>query len=162
MPDYGAEDFEFPPVEDLDPSEAAQLWDRIERDAREANKRAARLKERKAVAKNLALQAIEASPYSSVRVEGAEGRDVQITPYSWTVFRVADEEAFREWAEGEAERYYDDSPRLRESVFLEEMRRREGDRESLPPGVTSWTDTKISRTTVAQRRRARGGPGAEQ
>jgi hypothetical protein len=29
--------------------------------------------------------------------------------------------------------------------------------------VTSWTDTKISRTTVAQKRRkAQGGPGTEQ
>jgi hypothetical protein len=161
--DYGAEDFEFPRVETLDPAEAATLWDQIERESREANKRAARLKERKALAKELALQAVEASPYSSVRIQGAEGRDVQITPYPWTVFRIVDEEAFREWAEGEAERYYDDSPRLRDGVFLDEMRRREEDREPLPPGVTSWTDTKISRTTVAQKRRkAQGGPGTEQ
>lgn len=162
--DYGAEDFEFPALEGLDPSEAASLWDQIERESREANKRAARLKERKAMAKELALQAIEASPYTSVRIEGAEGRDVQLTPYPWTVFRIVDEAAFREWAEGEAERYYDDSPRLREGVFLEEMRRRDEDHESMPPGVTSWTDTKISRTTVAQRRRKRprGGPGAGQ
>jgi hypothetical protein len=74
-----------------------------------------------------------------------------------------DEAAFREWAADEAERYYDDTPRLREQVFLDEMRRREEDREPLPPGVTSWTDTKISRTTVAQRRtKRRGGPGTEQ
>lgn len=161
--DYGAPDFEFPSLEGLDPSEAAMLWDRIERASREANARAKRLKERKAMAKQLALQAVEASPYTSVRIEGAEGRDVQITPYPWTVFRIVDEEAFREWAAGEAERYYDDSPRLRDDVFLEEMRRRDEDHEPLPPGVTSWTDTKISRTTVAQHRRKRsGGPGTEQ
>jgi hypothetical protein len=151
--DYGDPDFEFPRIEDLDPNEAAQLWDRIERQAAEANKRAARLKERKSAAKELALRAIEASPYTSVRVEGAEGRDVQITPYPWTVFRIVDEDEFRDWAKDEDERYYDESPKLRESVFLEEMRRREEDHEPLPPGVSSWTDTKISRTTVAQKRR---------
>lgn len=150
--DYGAEDYELPILVGLDPAEAAALWDQIERASRDANKRAARLKERKAAAKELALQAVEASPYTSVRVEGAGGRDVQITPYPWTVFDIADEEAFKEWAAGEAERYYDDSPRLRESVFLEEMRRREEDHESLPPGVKSWTDTKISRTVVPQKR----------
>lgn len=161
--DYGAEDFEFPSLDGLDPAEAAQLWDLIERESKEANKRAARLKERKSVAKELALRAIEDSPYTSVRVEGANGRDVQITPYPWTVFRIVNEEEFRAWADGEAERYYDDTPQLREGLFLEEMRRRENDREPMPPGVTSWTDTKISRTAVAQRKSRRsGGPGTEQ
>lgn len=153
--DYGAEDFEFPSVEDLDPAEAGQVWDRIERQAREANKRADRLKQRKAIAKELALRAVESSPYTSVRFEGAEGREVQITPSPWTVFRIVNEAEFKAWAEGEAERYYDDSPRLREGVFLEEMRRRDEDGEHLPPGVVSWTDTKISRSTVPQKRRKR-------
>lgn len=151
--DYGAEDFEFPDLASLDPAEAAALWDRIEREAAQANKRAARLKDRKIVAKELALKAVEASPYSSVRIEGAEGRDVQITPYPWTVFTIVDEGQFKDWAEGEAERYYDDTPRLREGLFLEEMRRRDEDKEPLPPGVSSWTDTKISRTVVPQKRR---------
>lgn len=161
--DYGSPDFEFPDVNTLDPSEAGKLWDAIERQATEANKRAKRLKHRRAVAKELALQSIEASPYTSVRIPGALGREVNLTPYSWTVFTIVDEDAFKSWAEGEVERYYDDTPRLREGVFLDEMRRREADKEALPPGVTSWTDTKISRTTVPQRRqKRRGGPGAEQ
>ncbi len=160
--DYGAEDFEFPDIDALDPSEAAALWDRIEREATAANKRAKRLKERRAIAKDLALKAVENSPYTSVRIEGAEGREVQITPYTWTVFSIVNEDAFREWCAGEAERYYDTTPQLREGVFLEEMRRRDADKEPLPPGVKSWTDMKISRTTVAQRKRPRGGPGTEQ
>lgn len=157
MVDYGAEDFEFPSLEGLDPAEAGAVWDAIERASTEANKRAKRLKERKSVAKELVLRAIEDSPYTSVRVPGPNGRDVQMTPYPWTVFRVVDDAAFKEWAAGEAERYYDDEPRLRESVFLEEMRRRDEDHEELPPGVVSWTDTKISRTTVAARRHRRSG-----
>jgi hypothetical protein len=44
--DYGAEDYEFPRIENLDPHEAAAIWDQIEREATRANKRAARLKER--------------------------------------------------------------------------------------------------------------------
>lgn len=154
-PDYGAEDYTFPDLEGLDPNEAAKIWDAIEREAAEANRRAKRLKDRKARAKELTLQAIESSPYTSIRIPGAEGRDVQLTPYPWTVFTVIDEVAFREWAGKESERYYDDTPRLREDVFRSEMRRREQDRESLPPGVTSWTDTKISRTAVAQRKKKR-------
>lgn len=153
--DYGAEDFEFPSLEGLDPAEAATIWDHIERQAREANKRADRLKDRKAVAKDLTLRAVEASPYTSVRIAGANGRENQVTPYSWTVFEIVDDAAFKEWAAGETERYYDDSPRLREGIWLEEMRRRDADREPLPPGVKSWTDTKISRTVVPQRNKRR-------
>jgi hypothetical protein len=161
--DFSAEDWEFPDASDMDPAEAAALWDEIERQSREANKLAKRLKERKATAKELAIKTLEASPYTSVRIEGAEGREVQVTPYAWTVYTVKDEAAFKEWAAGEAERYYDGEPRLREQLFLDEMRRREADKEPLPPGVTSWTDTKISRTTVPQRRgRPVAAPGAEQ
>lgn len=152
--DYAAEDWEFPEIdESIDPAEAARLWDEIERQSREANKRAKKLAERKAAAKELALRVIEASPYTSVRIEGAEGREVQITPYPWTIHQVVDESEFKLWAMGEAERYYDATPRLREDVFRDEMRRREADGEPLPPGVKSWTDTKISRTTVPQRRK---------
>jgi hypothetical protein len=161
--DYSSEDWEFPDASDMDPAEAAALWDEIERQAREANKRAKRLAERKATAKELAIQTLEASPYTSVRIEGAEGREVQVTPYPWTIHTIKDEAAFKAWAAGEAERYYDATPQLREGVFRDEMRRREQDKEPLPPGVTSWTDTKISRTTVPQRRQPRqGGPGTEQ
>ena len=161
--DFAAEDWEFPDASNMDPAEAAALWDQIERQSRDANRRAKLLAERKAAAKDLALKAVEASPYTSVRIEGAEGREVQITPYPWTVFQVVDEAAFKDWAAGEAERYYDATPQLREGVFRDEMRRRESDGEPLPPGVKSWTDTRISRTTVPQRRQPRrGGPGTEQ
>lgn len=161
--DYSSEDWEFPDASDMDPADAAKLWDEIERQAREANKRAKKLAERKATAKELSIQTLEASPYTSVRIEGVEGREVQVTPYPWTIHTIKDEVAFKEWCAGEAERYYDATPKLREDVFRDEMRRREADGEPLPPGVTSWTDTKISRTTVPQRRVPRqGGPGTEQ
>lgn len=151
--DYSDESWEFPDASDMDPDEASALWDEIERQAREANKRAKKLAERKAAAKELAIQSIENHPrITSVRIMGVEGREVQITPYPWTIHTVKDEAAFKEWCAGEAERYYDGTPRLREDVFRDEMRRREADGEALPPGVTSWTDTKISRTTVPQRR----------
>lgn len=161
--DFTDPDWEFPDASEMTPDEAAALWDKIERASAAANKVAKRLKERKATAKDLALKVVEASPYTSVRIEGAEGREVQITPYPWTIHQVVDESEFKLWAMGEAERYYDATPRLREDVFRDEMRRREADGEPLPPGVKSWTDTKISRTTVPQRRQPRrGGPGTEQ
>ena len=157
--DYGAEEWEFPSLEDVTPEEAAKLWDAIERQASKANKRAALLKERKAAAKTLAINAVEASPYTSVRIELEDGREVNLTPYDWDVFSVKDEEAFKEWAAGEAENYYDDTPRLRDGVFLDEMRRRVQDQEPLPPGVVRWTDTKISRTAAPSRRRRRRTDG---
>lgn len=154
--DPGSEGWKFPDVTDLDPAAAAKLWNDIEREARQANARAARLKERKATAKNLAIRAIEASPYTSVRVEVDDDREVQITPYQWEVFTLKDEEAFKawaaEWADEGGENFYDDSPRLRESIFLDEMRRRSQDGEALPPGVLRYEDTKISRTAVPKRR----------
>lgn len=151
--DYAAEDWEFPDASDMEPHEAAALWDEIERQARATNRRKKLLDARKAAAKELALKAIEASPHKRVTIEGAEGRDVTMTPYPWTIHTIKDEEAFKEWAAGEAERYYDSTPRLREDVFRDEMRRREADKEPLPPGVVSWTDFKISRTTAPSRYR---------
>lgn len=164
--DLGAEEWDFPDLSGLDPAErpdaAAKLWDAIEREATAANKRAAILKSRKAMAKELAIRAVEESPYPSVTVDVGD-RQVQITPYDWEVFSVKDEAAFKDWAAGEAENYYDDEPRLREGVFLDSMRRRSQDGEPLPPGVVRWVDTRISRTAVPKRRtKRRGGPGTEQ
>jgi hypothetical protein len=159
--DYAAADWEFPDVSDVEPDEAAALWDEIERQAREANKKAKILAERKAAAKELAIKSIENHPrITSVRIMGAEGREVQITPYPWVIHTIKDEAAFKKWTAGEAERYYDATPKLREDVFRDEMRRREADGEPLPPGVVSWTDQKISRTTSP--RRNVGGPGPGQ
>lgn len=165
-PDLGAEDWEFPDATDLDVPAAARLWDSIERAAAEANKRATRLKSRKAAAKELALKVLDEAGMTSARVAVADGREVQLTPYDWDVFSIKDEDEFKAWAADNADRggedFYDSEPRLRDGIFLDEMRRRVQDHQPLPPGVVRWTDTKISRTAVAPRRRARGGPGTEQ
>lgn len=161
--DLGAEEWDFPDPSDLTVPDAARLWYDLDQAATEANKRAARLKQRRAAVKELALQVLDASGQTSARVEVDEDRELQITPYDWEVFSVKDEAAFKDWAAGEAENYYDDEPRLREGVFLDSMRRRSQDGEPLPPGVVRWVDTRISRTAVPKRRtKRRGGPGTEQ
>jgi hypothetical protein len=155
--DLGSEDWEFPDASDLTPDEAAVLWDRIEHEASAANKRASRLKERKAVAKDLALRKIQESPYSFVGIELANGREIQVKPYEWEVFDVVDETAFqawaREYADAGGEHYYDPEPQLRRGIFLDDMRRRSQDGEPLPPGVRRYSETKISRTLLPQRRK---------
>lgn len=151
--DLGAEDWEFPDASQMSVPEAARLWDAIEREAAAANKRAARLKDRKAAAKDFALKVLDASDQTSARVALADGREVQITPYTWEVFSIKDEAEFKEWAAGEAESYYDDTPRLREGIFLDKMRQLSQDKAPLPPGVVRWEDVRISRTAVPTRRK---------
>jgi hypothetical protein len=150
--DYASEDYQFPEFDALRPADAGRLMDDIEREAQAANRRADRLKSRKAQAKALLNQVLEEYEQDSVRFTNAEGRQVQYTPYPFDVFNVDDEDAFKEWAAGEAERYYDETPRLREDVFRDEMRRRVQDGEDLPPGVRRWTDTKLSRSSAVRRK----------
>lgn len=161
--DLGAADWEFPDPSEMSAEEAAQVWDTIERQAREANRRAEALKNRKRTAREVTLALVEASPFSSVRVPVMGGREVNLTPYDFDEYSIKNEAAFKEWASGRlaahypgietpAENYYDDTPRLREDILKSEMRRRTQDHEPLPPGVIRYTITKISRTTAARRR----------
>lgn len=151
--DVGAEDFEFPALDDLDPVKAGQLWSAIEMEAREANKRADRLKERKQIAKALTIAAIDASGQTGARVPLPNGREVNLTPYTQDQYSIKNQEEFDAWAAGQAERFYDETPRLREGVFKDHMRMLEQTGQPLPPGVVRWRDTKISRTAVPVRRK---------
>jgi Arc/MetJ family transcription regulator len=161
--DLGGEDFEFPALEELDIPSVARLWYDLDQAATAANKRAARLKERRAAVKDLAIEVVRASGQTGGSAEVGDGREVQITPYAWEVFQIVNEEQFKEWAAGEVENYYDSTPRLRESIFLDHMRKLSQDRAPLPPGVKRWEDIRISRTAKPRRRLpAQGGPGTEQ
>jgi hypothetical protein len=153
QPDLGAEDYEFPSLDDLDPVKAGQLWSAIEMEAAEANRRAARLKERKQVAKALTIAAIDASGQTGARVPLPNGREVNLTPYTQDHYSVKDQAEFEDWAKDQAERFWDETPRFREGVFQDHMRGLEQRGEPLPPGVVRWRDTKISRTAVPQRRK---------
>lgn len=151
-PDLGGEDWEFPDASELSIPEVIRLWYDLDKTATEANKRAARLKERRAAVKDLAIKVVEASGQTSGSAEVEDGREVQITPYPWEIFAITNEAAFKEWAGAEAEAYYDTEPKLREGLFQDSMRRRSQDREPLPPGVKRWEDIRISRTAKPMRR----------
>lgn len=156
--DFGAEDFEWPDVSSLKPAEALRLLDDIEREAREANKRADVLKRRKAQAKQVALAVLEEFELDSAKTTVSSGQKVLYSTYDFDVFTVDDDEAFREWAETQSESYFDPTPKLRQQIFLDEMRRRAQDGEPLPPGVRKWSDTRLSRTSVQSgRQRSTGG-----
>lgn len=154
-PDLGAEDWEFPSFEDVHPAERpsaiGRLWYEIEVAATEANKRAERLKHRKAAAKQMALTAIEESPYPSVSIIAPDGREVRLKPYEFTAYTVKDQEAFDAWAATQRERFYDPTPSWREGVFLDHMRHLDQTGQPLPPGVIRYAEPRISRSAVAKR-----------
>lgn len=139
-------DFEWPDVKSMRPVDALRLLDDIERESREANKRADDLKRRKAQAKQIALAVLEEYEQDSTKVTTSDGHKVLYSTYPFDVFTVDDEKRFAEWAETQSESYFDSTPRLRDGIFLDEMRRRVQDGEPLPPGVRRWTDTRLSRT----------------
>lgn len=150
MPDYASEDFQWPEVKDLRPAQAGRLLDDIERESAAANKRADILKARKAQAKKIVGDVLEEYEQDNVRFTNSEGRSITYTPYEFDVFNIVDEEAFREWAGQQAERYYEEG--LRKGIFLDEMRRRHQDGEPLPPGVQKFTDVRYSRSASKPKR----------
>lgn len=146
--DFAADDFEWPQVKDLRPSEAVRLLDDIERESRAANKRADILKARKAQAKQIAVAVLEEYEQPDASAITADGKKVRYTPYPFDAFTVDNPEAFKAWAATQNENYYDSTPKLREEIFRDEMRRRVSDGEDLPPGVRRWTDVRLSRTAT--------------
>jgi hypothetical protein len=147
-PDFASEDFAWPEVKDLRPVDALRLLDDVEREARQANRRAEALKRRKAQAKQIALAVLEDYEQDSTKVRTSDGNKVIYSTYNFDVFSVDNEEAFREWAATQSESYFDPTPKLRDSIFLDEMRRRVQDGEPLPPGVKRWTDVRLSRSAA--------------
>lgn len=150
--DLGGEDWEFPDASELDIPAVIKLWYDLDTTATEANKRAARLKERRAAVKDLAIKVVEASGQTGGSAEVGNGREVQITPYPWEVFAITDEAAFKDWAADNAEDFYDSTPKLREGLFQDTMRRMSQDGQPIPPGVKRWEDIRISRTAKPMRR----------
>lgn len=146
--DFAAEDFQWPDISSMRPADAGRLLDDIEREAAAANKRADILKKRKAQAKQIVLAVVEDFEQESVDFRTAAGNKVRYTPYAFDVFSVDNREAFDEWAKTQSESYYDPTPKLREGVFLDEMRRRVQDGEPLPPGVKRYSDQRLSRTAA--------------
>lgn len=147
-PDSALERLEAAQPGELKPADALRLLDDVEREAREANKRAETLKSAKSKARVIATQVLEQYELDTARTTLADGSTVQYTPYEFRAYRVADEEAFRAWAEGQIENYYDPTPKLREGTLRDECRRRVDDGEPLPPGVVEYTETRLSRSAT--------------
>lgn len=146
--DFGSEEFEWPEVTELRPSDAARLLYDVESAAAAANKRADILRSRKNEAKQIALTVAEIYEQPDISAITDDGRKVRYTPYPFDVFSVDDPAAFKEWAVSQSESFYDETPRLREEIFRDEMRRRDQDGEPLPPGVRKWSDTRLSRSAA--------------
>lgn len=151
--DYGVSDEEFtwPEVATLRVADAVRILYDVETQATEANRRAETLKARKAAARTILQQVLEREELETGRAKVRGGATVQYTPYDWDVFTVVDEDAFRNWAETAAsEAYY--APKLRDGIFLDEMRRLTQDGQPLPPGVKRTTIQKLNRSAVASKR----------
>ncbi len=139
---------ELPDFETTKPADALRLFDQMDREAREANKAAKLAAQRKAKAKAFALQVLENYELESVKAEVEPGKKAMFSTYEFRAYRVVDEEEFKAWAAEQDESYYDESPRLRESVLLDECRRRFDDGEALPPGVQEYIETRISKNAA--------------
>lgn len=150
--DYADEDFAWPEVNQLKVGEAIALLGNIELQAAAANKRAKTLASRKATAKAVVDAVLEEAELTSGRAVLSNGREVQYTKGEETYYSIIDPIAFAKWAKDQNESFYDREPRLRDDIFRDEMRRRTMDGEPLPPGVQKYTDTKLSKSTVARKR----------
>jgi hypothetical protein len=151
-PDPGADEWEWPETAGMRPVDAARLLNTIETEATAANRRAENLKKRKAQAKRIMEGILEDQELDSVRFTTDDGRRIQYTVGD-TVdhFSIDDDEAFRQWAQEQAENYFE--PALRKEMFTDAMRRRVMDGEPLPPGVRRWSDVKLSRSSSVGKRR---------
>lgn len=153
-PDYAVEEWEWPEVNTLRVADAVRMLYDIEVQATAANKRADTLKTRKAVARTILEQVLEREELESGRAKVRDGRTIQYTPGPWDVFTIVDDEAFKEWAAADGERYYDPEPKLREGVFLDAMRNLVSTQQPLPPGVKRTTIQKLNRTAVVSKRKS--------
>lgn len=141
-------DFQLPNFESTRPVDAMRLYDEYAREATAANKAAEKATSRKSKAKAFALQVLENYEEESVKVKLDSGKKALFSTYEFRAYRVVDEEAFSAWAEKQDESYYDETPRLRDQVLLDECRRRFDDQEGLPPGVQEYTETRISKNAA--------------
>ena len=146
--DPGAEEFEWPQIKDLRPADAARLLNDIETAATEANARAKRLTSRKAQAQKIVEAVAEEYELPEISTITGAGRKVRYSVQPQDFFSIDNPEAFEAWAAEQAENYFDPTPKLREGIFRDEMRRRVQDHEPLPPGVRRYTGTKLSRSMV--------------
>jgi hypothetical protein len=140
------ENFQWPSPDEIRPVDAGRLMDDIERESMAANKRAKMLTARKAQAKALVDAVLEINELDALPFTTSQGKRVTYTPYEFDAFTVDDYEAFEAWAETQHENYFDNSPKLREGIFRDEMRRRVADGEPLPPGVRRYSEQRLSRS----------------
>lgn len=147
------DDFEWPDPSTMKPADAMRLADRFERELTEANRAAKLAQQRKATAKKIQLDVMDIYELDEVGVTMEDGSRVKYTPYPFDVYTIKNKEEFDAWAETQDESFYDTSPKLREQVFLDVVRRMDQDGEELPPGVVKFTQTRVSRTAITRKAR---------
>lgn len=133
------------------PAEAFRQYDAAEKAATAANKAAEKAKEAKARAKAIAQASLEAAELESASTEleiDGEPRRVNFYTAEFTHYNVTNKALFREWAVEEDEEYFEPEPRIREALVRQECERREQDGEELPPGVTTFKETRIYRQAM--------------
>jgi hypothetical protein len=147
--DFASEEYVFPEVSELRPAAAGRLLDAIEREAALANRRADSLRSRKKQAKAILNAVLEEYEQEGVSFVNTEGRKVTYSERPFDAYDVVDEDAFKEWAGGQAETFYGEA--LREGVFRDHMRRMDQDGEPLPPGVRKYSETRYSRSSALKK-----------
>jgi hypothetical protein len=85
-------------------------------------------------------------------LEGApvtiDGEKLQFSKYEFTAGQITDRKAFEEWAAQEdSESFFEPAPRVRGELLNALVKQRLDDGEPLPPGVSTYVETRLSRTS---------------
>lgn len=133
------------------PAAAFRAYDAAEKAAAKANKVAKEAKDEKTKAKAIAQASLEAAELESasttLEVDG-QPRRVLFYTGEFTHYNVSNKAEFKAWAAEEDEEYFEPEPRIREDLVRQECERREQDGEPLPPGVTTYKETRIYRQAM--------------
>ncbi len=125
---------------------ALQTYDSAARAAAAANKAKKEADAEKNNAKAAFLAALEEYELDSASAT-VDGKKVNFSKYEFITGHIQDKGAFREWAEQEdGEAYFEPEARPRGELVNALVRQRIEDGEPLPPGVTTYVETRLSRT----------------
>jgi len=123
-------------------TEAVKHWDKLTAKRAKANREAKLISAETAEAKQEVDRLLGERGHEGVRVGGSV-----VSVYEKTHYYVREDgrEAFERWAKKQDEQYLEPVQRVREETLNSNMQMLEEDGQPLPPGVSKYTERKISK-----------------
>lgn len=136
-------------VEELRPADAMRSVEEAEAAVSEATAALEQARKQKKRAHAVALAVLEA-----YELDSAKSKVTKRLFYTeeFRDFQIKDEGKFRAWEAEQDENYFETQTKLREQIFKDEMRRRDDDREPLPPGVVKVSFPKLKQKADQKKR----------